>query len=159
VREQRIAALRLAEVRTHIGGFEPAKVQLYVANAEASGVVITEPLEIMLDVPWDLHTKTYGEARGYIGRGDNRALTLLEMRGRDVRLGEIQAYWRETGPGPLGDPRLKLASPLRVAGHHERFRQWIETGGATPAATNNGMICTGSLQLVEFQGWRHAWEV
>ena len=159
VREQRIAELRLASVRTHIGGFEPWKVMEYIGNAVSSDEVITKQLEIVFEVPWDLHTKTYGEARGFIRRGDNRALTLLEVRGRDVRLGEVPEYWREVVPGPLGDPRLKLGSPLRVAGHHTRFREWIATGGASPSTTSTGMIQTGPFQLVEFQGWRHAWEV
>jgi hypothetical protein len=163
VREQRLNAVRVIDLQTHLGGFEPARVQLYVENARASGDVITEPLGIVFDVPWDLHLKTYGPARGYLRRGDNRALTLLEVMGTDVTLREARPYWYEQTSAGIHDFHRALAfyGPTVLKTHHLRYREWVSTNGRRPAVVADGpmagLVEPRTTQYLAAQAWQEAW--
>jgi YD repeat-containing protein len=136
-RWERIRALRLRDVRTHLGAFEPSKVRDYVVRPADPQRAISLPLEIMIDVPFDEATGTFGPARGYIGAGDNRALTLLLRYGPDVTLGELpwpDVWVLRAPPRPMPDVDLiKLTSPLKILHHYLAYLDLVQRGGPLPS--------------------------
>jgi hypothetical protein len=91
----------------------------------------------MIDVPFDEATGTFGPARGYIGAGDNRALTLLLRYGPDVTLGELpwpDVWVLRAPPRPMPDVDLiKLTSPLKILHHYLAYLDLVQRGGPLPS--------------------------